>query len=119
MSRRETTARGECPKERRCFPSFRRNWASVPLLLAVLHAMVFLAGSDEDVVHPDAAEEAMEYMADYLQRLEGDRSWNDVREDIACLIGLCPPSKAGPSSWSASLKTFLEDYRHRRREAKE
>ena len=40
-----------------------------PLLLAVLHAFVFLEGSDEAVVNGAAAGEAMEYLAGYLQRL--------------------------------------------------
>ena len=50
----------------------------------MLHAAVFLSGSDEDVVHAAAAEEALEYMAGYLQRLEGERL-RRVREDMACL----------------------------------
>jgi len=42
-----------------------------PLLLAVLHATVFLDGSEDEIVDPDAGAEAMEYMATYLQRLQG------------------------------------------------
>ena len=37
----------------------------------MLHAIVFLDGSDDEVVDPDAADEALEYMAGYLQRLDG------------------------------------------------
>src|SRR5215467_8817912 len=42
-----------------------------PLLLAVLHAVVFFDGSDADVVNDAAANEALNYFATYLQRLQG------------------------------------------------
>ena len=41
-----------------------------PLLLAVLHASVFLGGSDKKLVHPAAAEEALDAMLGYLGRLK-------------------------------------------------
>jgi hypothetical protein len=56
-----------------------------PLLLAFLHATVFLDGSEDEVVDPDAAAEAMEYMATYLQRLRG-ADLRRVREDVQVLI---------------------------------
>ena len=34
-----------------------------PLLLATLHAFVFIEGSEESVVDPDAAAESVEYLA--------------------------------------------------------
>ncbi len=79
-----------------------------PLLLAVLHATVFLDGSDSTVVQPDAAAEALEYFATYLQRLDGPQLQR-VREDMACLTAYARQEK-----WSKQevrfLKTFLADF---------
>src|SRR5438270_3179768 len=74
------------------FPTIPAELGVNPLLLAVLHATVFLAGSDDAVVHPDAAAEAVEFMADYLRRL--DRAAVDrVREDMACIVAYARQQK--------------------------
>ena len=52
-----------------------------PLLLAVLHATVFLSASDDQIVDEDAADEAFDYMAGYLRRLDGS-DLARVREDL-------------------------------------
>lgn len=67
---------GEVREGAAVLPLIPKDLGVSPLFLAVLHAVVFLDGSDEDVVDPDAAGEAMEYIAGYLQRRVG-RSWND------------------------------------------
>jgi hypothetical protein len=79
-----------------------------PLLLAVLHAVVFLDGSEEDIVDPLAATEALEYLAGYLQRLpESERQ--RLREDLECLAAY-----ARQQGWSRLtvrfFKEFLDDY---------
>ena len=74
----------EAPDGAAVFPLIPAELGVDPLLLAVLHAAVFLSGSDDAVVHPDAADEAMEYLATYLQRLDGERL-RKVREDLVCL----------------------------------
>jgi len=79
-----------------------------PLFLAALHAVVFFDGSDDDVVDPIAASEALEYIAGYLQRLQGPEL-NRLREDAACLTAY-----ARQQGWAKPLvryfKTFLEDF---------
>jgi hypothetical protein len=55
-----------------------------PLLLAVLHAVIFLAGSQEAVVNESAAAEALEHLAAYLQRLHGP-DLERVRADLEVL----------------------------------
>src|SRR5437588_9266121 len=97
----------EVPEGAAVFPLIPAELGVHPLLLAVLHAVVFLSGSDDGVVQPDAAVEALEYVAAYLQRLEGpllDR----VREDLACLVGYGRQEK-WPRPLVQFLKTFLAD----------
>ncbi|HZT81695.1 MAG TPA: hypothetical protein VFA26_15820 [Gemmataceae bacterium] len=79
-----------------------------PLLLAVLHAVVFLDGSDEEVVNPDAAEEALEHLAGYLQRLEGD-DLRRAREDMATLAAYARAQK-WPKQQVRFLKDFLNEF---------
>jgi hypothetical protein len=56
-----------------------------PLLLATLHPLVFLIASSDDVVNAAAAEETLQYMLTYLQRLKGPQR-DQVREDMVCLL---------------------------------
>jgi hypothetical protein len=79
-----------------------------PLLLAALHAVVFLDGSEESVVHPDAAGEALEYLATYLQRLDGD-DLRRVREDLQCLTAYAREQQ-WPKQLVRFLKTFLTEF---------
>ncbi len=90
------------------FPLIPPELGVHPLLLAVLHATVFLSGSDEAVVHPAAAEEALQYLAGYLQRLEG-ADLRRVREDLACLTAFARQEK-WPKQLVQYLKSFLSDY---------
>jgi len=75
-----------------------------PLLLATLHAVVFLIGSSDDVIHCDAAEEAAQYLLTYLQRLKGP-DLQRVREDLACLTAY-----AKQESWPEQDVRFLESF---------
>ena len=99
--------RAEVPDGAAFFPEIPADLGVSPLWLAVLHTTVFLLGSDEKIVDPDAAEEAAQGVAMYLSRLEGDEL-RRVREDMACLIGYARQQK-----WSKgliqALKTFLAD----------
>jgi hypothetical protein len=98
----------EVPDGAAVFPEIPADLGVHPLLLAVLHATVFLAGSDNKVVHPAAADEAIQAMAGYLQRLDGTQL-AQVREDLDCLIAFARQSK-----WHRELvlflKGFLSDY---------
>ena len=79
-----------------------------PLLLALLHAMVFIDGSTEDVIDPDAADESMEYIVTYLQRLQGSQS-SRVQEDMHCLLAFAK-QLGWPKQQQVFLKSFLSDY---------
>ena len=89
------------------FPTIPAELGVNPLLLAVLHATIFLAGSDEEVVHPEASAEAVELMADYLRRLEG-AMLRQVQEDMACLVAYARQQK-WPKQLIHALKNFLSD----------
>src|SRR5262245_47155719 len=99
---------GTVPEGAAVFPHIPAELGVDPLLLAVLHATVFLAGSDDAVVDPDAADEAVQHMAVYLGRLQGPRL-QQVREDMACLVAFAGQQK-WPKQLVRALKTFLEDY---------
>ena len=79
-----------------------------PLLLAVLHATVFLDGSEDEVVDPDAGAEAMEYMANYLQRLRGTEL-RRVQEDLQVLIAYAR-DQDWPKQQVRFFKEFLSSY---------
>ncbi len=98
----------EAPDGAAVFPLIPAELGVDPLLLAALHAVVFLSGSDAAVVQPDAADEAMEYLATYLQRLDGERL-RKVREDLVCL-GAYGRREKWPKQLTLFLKTFLTDF---------
>jgi hypothetical protein len=98
----------DVPEGAAVFPLIPPELGVNPLLLAVLHATVFLAGSDDEVVNPDAAGEAMEYMAGYLQRLDGSLL-QQVREDMICLTTFARQEK-WPKQLVRALQDFLKDY---------
>jgi hypothetical protein len=101
-------APAEVPEGAAVFPEIPAELGVNPLLLGVLHAVVFLAGSDEKVVHPAAADEAVQAIAGYLGRLEGV-ALDRAREDLACLVGLARQEK-WPRQLVQFLKTFLADF---------
>lgn len=98
----------EVPEGAAVFPTIPEELAVHPLLLAVVHATVFLAGSDENVVNGAAGDEAVQAMAGYLQRLNGTQL-AQVREDLECLIAFARQSK-WPKELIRFLKEFLADY---------
>jgi hypothetical protein len=82
----------EVPEGASVMPEIPAELGINPLLVAVLHAVVFLEGSEDDIVDPDAAIEAMEYIAMYLQRLSG-RDLQRVREDLEALTAYAKQQK--------------------------
>ncbi len=98
----------EVPEGAAVFPEIPAELGAHPLLLAVLHAIVFLSGSDDVLVDPAAAEEALQYMAAYLQRLGGAER-RRVEEDLAALAAFARQEK-WPKQLVQFLKTFLADY---------
>jgi hypothetical protein len=99
---------GNVPEGAAVFPLIPAELRVHPLLLAVLHGIVFLSGSDDVLVNPAAAEEALEYMAAYLQRLDGGER-RRVQEDLATLTAFARDEK-WPKQLVQFLKTFLADY---------
>ena len=98
----------QVPEGAAVFPLIPPELGIHPLLLAVLHAVVFFDGSAEDVVHDAAADEALNYMATYLQRLQGSEL-KRVREDIDCLLEFAKQEK-WPQEETQFFRTFLQDY---------
>jgi hypothetical protein len=90
------------------FPLIPEELGVAPLLLAVLHAVVFLVGSDDDVVQPDAAEEALHYLLTYLRRLEGP-ALARVREDLDVLLRFARQEQ-WPREDVQFLMTFLQEF---------
>lgn len=86
------------------FPLIPAELGVHPLLLGLLHAYVFLEGSDPAVVNGDAAAEAMEYQATYLQRLTGP-DLRRIREDMATLTAFAKSEK-----WPKQQVRFLQDF---------
>jgi hypothetical protein len=94
----------EAPDGAAVFPLIPPELGVHPLLLAVLHAFVFLEGSEESVVNGSAAGEAMEYLAGYVQRLKGDEL-RRVKEDLQTLVGFAKHEK-----WPKQQVRFLQDF---------
>src|SRR5437764_10071941 len=76
----------ETPEGAAVFPLIPAELGVHPLLLAALHAYVFLEGSDPAVLNPAVADEAMNYLVTYLQRLSG-AELRRVTEDMQTLAG--------------------------------
>ncbi len=97
----------ESPDGAAVFPLIPPELGVSPLLLGLVHAYVFLEGSDDAVVNGTAATEAMEYLATYLQRL-GGAELRRVREDLATLAGFAK-SEGWPKQQVRFLSDFLEE----------
>jgi hypothetical protein len=101
-------AEREVPEGAAVLPLIPEGLGVHPLLLAVLHAVVFLDGSDDDVVEPAAAGEALHYLATYLQRLTGPEL-RRIREDMMTLAAYARREK-WPKQEIRFLKEFLEEF---------
>lgn len=97
----------EIPEGAAVFPEIPADLGVDPLLLATLHATVFLLGSSAEVVHPNAADEALGAMAEYLNRLSGTRLIR-VQEDMDCLVAYARQEK-WPKQLVQTLRSFLKD----------
>jgi hypothetical protein len=104
----EPEEEAEVPEGAAVFPLIPPELGVHPLLLATLHATVFLIGSTDDVVQCDAAEESAQYLLTYLHRLEG-AELQRVHEDIACLIAYAK-QESWPEQDLRFLETFLTEF---------
>ena len=98
---------GDVPEGASVFPLIPEELGVHPLLLATLHAYVFLSGSEEEVLNGKVADEAMQYLARYLQRLNG-ADLRRTREDIKTLVGYAKHEK-WPKPAVHFLTGFLAD----------
>ena len=98
----------EVPEGAAVFPLIPDELGIHPLLLATLHAIVFFDGSDAAVVNDAAADEALQYFATYLQRLQG-AELRRIREDVETLIEFARQEK-WPAEELQFLKAFLHDF---------
>jgi hypothetical protein len=96
----------EVPEGAAVFPLIPEELGIHPLLLAILHAVVFFDGSDAAVVNDAAADEALQYFATYLQRLQG-QDLRRIQEDIETLLGFARQEK-----WPAEELQFLQSFLH-------
>jgi hypothetical protein len=95
---------GEIPEGAAVFPDIPAELGVNPLLLAVVHSVVFLAGSSDEIVQPEAADEALGYVAEYLQRLTGS-DLQRTKEDVAALVAY-----AKQQGWAKQLQHFLTTF---------
>jgi hypothetical protein len=86
------------------FPLIPEELGVHPLLLAALHSYVFLEGTDKSMLDPAAADEAMNYLVGYLQRLDGD-VLKRVKEDFVTLAGY-----AKADGWPKQQIRFLQEF---------
>lgn len=94
----------QVPEGAAVLPEIPEELGVHPLLLAVVHATVFLEGSADTVVDPDAAVEALEYLATYLQRLGGP-DLDRAREDLHALAGYAKQQK-----WPREQVRFFQEF---------
>lgn len=90
------------------FPLIPEELGVHPLLLAVLHAVVFFDGSDVEVINDAAANEALNYFATYMQRLQGP-DLTRIREDMDCLIAF-GKQEGWPKEELQFLQGFLQEF---------
>ena len=104
----EPVGEGEGAEGAAVFPLIPAELQINPLLLALLHATVFIDGSTEAIIDPDAADEAMQYIVTYLVRLQGP-ALARLQEDLDCLVAYAK-QQGWPKQQLTFLKAFLADY---------
>src|ERR1044071_4807234 len=97
----------EVPEGAAVFPMIDAVLGIHPLLLAVIHTVVFLGGSDDEIVNPEAAEEALGVITEYVSRCDGDIR-RRILEDLSVLRGYAR-DQGWPKELSAFLKSFPEE----------
>ncbi len=100
----EGTVCSDVPDGAAVFPLIPEELGIHPLLLATLHAVVFFDGSESDVINDAAANESLNYLATYLQRLKGP-DLKRIREDVDVLL-----SFAKQEGWPKEEQQFLQGF---------
>ncbi|MBY0459246.1 MAG: hypothetical protein K2V38_18100 [Gemmataceae bacterium] len=94
----------EAPDGAAVFPFIPPELGVHPLLLAALHTYVLLTGSDATVLNSAVAEEALDHLITYMQRLGGP-DLRRVREDMHTLVGFAKSEK-----WPKQDIRFLQEF---------
>jgi len=94
----------EVPEGAAVVPLIPESAGISPLFLAVFHALVFLEGSAEEVIDPAAANEAVEFLATYLQRLSGEELQR-LESDLDRLT-----DHARRHNWSKDQLDFIQNF---------
>lgn len=98
----------DVPEGAAVFPPIPPELNVDPLLLAVLHAIVFVAGSDDAIVHPDAGEETIAAIAGYLERMTAEQR-EHVRKELIALRRFAR-EQGWPKQFSEFLRTFPKEF---------
>ncbi len=85
-------------------PSVPEELGIDPLLLALLHTTAFLDFSDDDTVEPEAANEALERVEQYVQRLSEARL-AALQADLEKL-----EEHATDTGWPEDMIDFVRDF---------
>jgi hypothetical protein len=85
-------------------PALPESLGVDPLLAALLHVTAFLDFADDDVVEPDAANEALEQVETYIRRLPAAR----VEEIQAQLDKI--EEHAEQAGWPEDMIDFARDF---------
>jgi hypothetical protein len=85
-------------------PSVPAELGIDPLLLALLHTTAFLDFSDDDAVEPEAANEALERVEQYVQRLPDERLAS-LQADLEKL-----EEHATQVGWPEDMIDFVRDF---------
>jgi hypothetical protein len=102
------TSENDVPDGAAVFPAIPPELNVDPLLLAVLHAIVFVAGSDETIVNPDAGEETIAAIAGYLERATGEQREHVRKEMIA--LRRYAREQGWPKQFAEFLRTFPKEF---------
>lgn len=94
----------ETPDGAAVFPLIPPELGVHPLLLAALHAYVFLEGTEPNMLNAEVAEESLNYIVGYLQRLDG-AELRRVKEDMATLTAF-----AKSEDWPKQQVRFLHEF---------
>jgi hypothetical protein len=90
------------PEGMASLPEIPEDLGIDPMLIAVLESVVFLSGSEDDLVHPDAADAVIDRILTVLTRLDATRRAR-VLEDLKTLRG----HVSGPD-WPAGMAEFVD-----------
>ena len=99
---------GEVPEGAAVFPLIPKELGIHPLLLAVLHAVVFFDGSSEDVVNDAAANEAAQLPRHVLAAARGRGAETHPRRHG--VPGRLRKQEKWPQEELQFLKDFLDDF---------